>query len=90
MTEEVRKITDEEIRQAFKITKRTKDLEIAFIKYMHFEDVPDFYLVKTSRGFYHFSIDHTYARTIRHTEHYYNRIVKLTDKTAMFLLRRSI
>ena len=80
MTNDTRKLTDEQVRAAFKQTKRTHDLEVIAINYMHNEEYPDFYLVKTSKGYYHFSIDHTYAYTTRHHEHLYNRIVKLDDK----------
>lgn len=50
MTNEIRTLTDEQIKEIFKQTKRTAHLEIHDIEYYHYDLFPDAYLVRMTNG----------------------------------------
>ena len=50
MENEIRQLTDEQIKEIFKQTKRTANLEIHDIEYYHYDLFPDAYLVNMTDG----------------------------------------
>lgn len=50
MENEIRQLTDEQIKEIFKQTKKTANLEVHDIEYYHYDLFPDAYLVKMTNG----------------------------------------
>lgn len=79
MTNEIRNLTDLQIKDIFKQTPRTANLEIHDIEYYHYELFPDAYLVHMTNGTkYTFQQVPRYNRGFGNRNYQvYNRIKKM-------------
>lgn len=50
MTNEIRQLTDEQIKEIFKKTPKTANLEVHDIEYYHYDLFPDGYIVNMTNG----------------------------------------
>lgn len=77
MKDQVRIFTDEQIKEVFKRTKKTQDLEIQSITYNHYDLFQDSYSVKTNKGNYIYqrAMKQQWNKSIASSE--YDRIVKV-------------
>lgn len=82
MKNEVRQLTDEQVKEIFKKTPKTANLEIHDIEYYHYDLFLDAYLVRMTNG-----IQYTYQRRAKENNGFKNRqyqeidrIVKMSKK----------
>ena len=75
MTNEIRQFTDEQIKEVFRKTPKTANLEIHDIEYCHYDLFPDAYIVRmTDRTQY------TYQRRPKYNRGFHNRQYQVTDR----------
>lgn len=82
MTNEVRKLTDDEIKMIFRQTRKTAEMKIHDIEYYHMEYTYDYYIVTMIDGqkyFFQQTTKQNHKRFFSSPINYnvYNRIVKL-------------
>ena len=77
MISEFRKLTDDEIKEIFFKTKKTHNIEVKKIDYIHSDLYPDYYRVETDKGIYSYESTVKYMRDYRKGSQHYDRIVKL-------------
>lgn len=76
MTNEVRRFTDKQIVEVFARTKKTANVKVHDIEYLHREQFPDIYKVNTDNGAYYYQKTFKYNWKSGRSIQEYDRIVK--------------